>query len=105
MYGVVWQHNTPESGDRRLLPSPESLEDLSTAEEAKKEGIQIHRELAHEHRSVMKPLAIVEISEEMLFSLQGCERIFLPNEDDDGELEFVNISDTQLWTSQPWWRK
>lgn len=105
MYGVVWGHNTPECGNRQLLSAPESLDEITSTDQAKVEGRQILAELAPEHKTAMKPLAVVEVTEEMMFALKGCERVFLPMDEDDGELEFVDVSKTQFWNSQPWWPK
>ena len=99
MYGVVWGHE--DHG--KIMSAPESLEELNTAEDAKKEGLQMLNELPPEHKSIMKPLSIVEVTDEMLYGLKGCERIFLPMNDDDGELEFININATSYWAGQPWW--
>ena len=101
MYGVVWKHE--DHG--KIMSAPESLDELETADDAKKEGLQMLSELPPEHRSIMKPLSIVEVTEDMIFGLKGCERIFLPNADDDGELEFVNVSSTSFWTNHNWWHK
>ena len=105
MYGVVWQHNAPESGSlKKLMSVPEAL-DTKTPEEAKKEGLQILSELPPEQKSAMRPLAVVEVTEQMMSTLNDCEKVFLPNADDDGELEFVDISHTSFWQNQGWWFK
>lgn len=104
-YGVVWLHDAPESGKRKLVSAPEAIE-ASNVNEAKQEGSTILGELSPEHRAVIKPLAVVELNDQMLYGIKGCERIFLPmNDDDDGELEFVDVSQTDYWTSQGWWHK
>lgn len=104
MYGVVWE-DTSGGSIRKLMSSPEALEECASPDQAKNEGRQILSELAPGHKSAMVPLATVEVSEDMHFALSGCERVFLPNNEDDGELEFVDISETSFWIAQPWWLK
>lgn len=104
MYGVVWKDSSGIS-PRKLMSAPESMDDIDTPEKAKNEGRQILSELAPGHKSTILPLATVEVSNDMKFALAGCERVFLPMNDDDGELEFVDISATSFWVSQPWWLK
>jgi hypothetical protein len=104
MYGVVFLHDAPETGARKLVSTPEAIE-AETPEDAKTEGRQILTELAPEHRSVTKPLSIVEISDEMKFGLTGCERVFLTAEEDGEELEFVDVTGTAYWSSQAWWHR
>jgi hypothetical protein len=109
MYGVVFLHSDPDNGKRKLISSPESLE-AESVDEAKKEGSQILEELPPEHRDIIKPLAIVEINDDMKYGLQGCERVFLPMKEEDdggeaGELEFVDVTPTSYWSSQAWWQR
>jgi hypothetical protein len=103
-YGVIWLQDAPETGKRKLISAPESLE-AKTAEEAKKEGMQILTELSPENKEVMKPLSIVEVDDRILYGISGCERIYLTNAEDDGELEFVDISQTDYWSTQGWWHR
>lgn len=106
MYGVVWKDTSGEK-PRKLMSSPEAMEDVDTADKAKDEGRQILAEIAPGHKSTLAVMAVVEVSQDMLYGLQGCERIFLPmNDQNEGsELEFIDVSNAIYWTKQPWWSK
>jgi hypothetical protein len=108
MYAAIFAHADPELGQRKLISVPEAIE-AKTPEEAKKEGLLVLNDLAPEHREIMKPLSIVELSEEMFFSIANCERIHLPMAGEDGlnddELEFVDVSNAVYWQNQPWWSR
>ena len=109
LFGVVWRYETPESGEvLKLLASPESLEGVETPDEAKKEGRQVLAEAAPEQKLCLKPLSVVEVTEQMLEILRDCPLVTVPtydadDENDDNELEFVNVGNTDFWSSQPWW--
>jgi hypothetical protein len=103
MYAAIFLLSQAEGlGSRKLISAPEAIEALDV-DSAKKEGLQILSELAPHNKEVMKPLSIVELSEEMLSGIATCERIYLGNGDDDGDLEFADITDLRYWSSQPWW--
>jgi hypothetical protein len=109
-YGVIWQYTTPENGElKKLMASPGSVLENSSEADAKKEGLQTLQEIAPEQRSCFKPLAIVEVTEEMLSELSGCPEVTMPmvNEDgeEDGELEFIDLRDTEFWAAQSWWHR
>ncbi len=103
-FGVVWEHKSPETGEvRKLISSLESLEGVETVEVAKSEGRVILRELSSEHKISLQPLAVVEISEDMLETLQFCPEVRLPCLEHEEELEFIDVGETEFWVRQPWW--
>jgi hypothetical protein len=105
MFGVVWKDT---SGDqpRKLMSSPESCVGVDSADQAKLVGRHVLADLAPGHKATLGVLAVVEVSQDMLYGLQGCERVHLPMVGDDGdELEFIDVSQAQYWQSQPWWVK
>jgi hypothetical protein len=105
MYGVVFLLTEAESlGPRKLISAPEAIE-AESVDAAKSEGLQILKELAPYNREGLKPLSIVELSNPMLEEISKCERIFLSNEEEDGDLEFADITETSFWVSQPWWHR
>jgi hypothetical protein len=105
MYAVLFLLTQAESlGPRKLISAPEAIE-AADIDSAKKEGLQILNELAPHNREVMKPLSIVELSQDMLNGISSCERLYLTNLDDDGELEFADVTDTQYWINQDWWHR
>lgn len=107
MYTVVWGY-TGDQEPKRLLSSIESIE-AQTPDDAKKEGVLILNDLPPEQRSEMKPLAVVEVTEETLAEFNANGKVFLPMLDEDGEgddeLEFIDITQTTLWAGQPWWHR
>jgi hypothetical protein len=103
MFAAIFLLTQAESlGPRKLISAPEAIS-AEDVDSAKKEGLQILSELASHNREVMKPLSIVELSEDMLNGIAGCERVFLGNTEDDGELEFADVTDAHYWANQPWW--
>lgn len=104
MYGVVWKDTSGDAA-RKLMSAPESMDGIDSPEAAKNEGRQILAEIAPGHKAALTPLATVEVSEDMTYALAGCERVFLPNNEADGELEFVDVSDTSFWAGHSWWVK
>lgn len=102
MYAAIFALTAESIGTRKIISAPEAIE-AENVEEAKKEGLQILRELAPHNREYMKPLSIVELSDDMMTGIAGCERMYLSNVEDDGELEFVDVTDAMYWKSQPWW--
>lgn len=105
-YAVIWLHNAPENGSvRKLMSLPESIQAENDAE-AKREGLAILNELSPEQRSAMKPLAVVEVTDQMLEDFQGCRIVTLPVHDEldaDAELTFVDISEIEHWVAHSWW--
>lgn len=108
MYAAIFLHEDPEIGTRKLISAPESIE-AENPDVAKREGLQILNEIAEEHKIIMRPLSIVELSDDMMTGIAGCERVFLPMTGEDGdngeELEFVDVSQSVYWQSQPWWSR
>lgn len=105
MYAVLFLLSASESlGPRKIISAPEAIE-ADTIDSAKKEGLQILSELPSHNRAVLKPLSIVELSSDMLNDISSCERIYLTNSDDDGDLEFADVTETDYWVSQPWWHR
>lgn len=104
MYAAIFLMTAESLGPRKIISAPEAIE-ATTVEEARKEGLQILNELPPHNREVMKPISIVELSEDMMTGIAGCERLFLSNAEDDGELEFVDVSEATYWQSQPWWSR
>jgi hypothetical protein len=105
-YGVVWNYSSPESGKvSRLMATAEALEETSSPDSAKAEGRLVLAELAPEQKSCMKPLAVVEVTPQMLETLKDCPEIKLPTYEDDEELDFVDVGSTEFWVDQPWWLK
>lgn len=105
MYGVVWKFSTPESGEvRKLMSRPEAMQETTTADEAKNEGRLMLAELCPSYKSAMMPLAIVEVGEEMIETLDGCAIVKMPMVDDEeDDLEFVDVSGVDYWAGQAWW--
>ncbi len=102
-YGIIWRYEGKGSV-QKLVSSPESLE-ASTDTEAKEEGRQILAELSETSRAMMKPLAVVEISEDMLSAISSCDSVWLINSEDDGELEFRDVTELSIWSNHAWWVK
>lgn len=107
-YAVVWKH-TEDAGSRKLMVPPETFAVDDTPEKAKQEGRRILGDLAPEQKTAMGVLAVVEVTDEMVYGLQGCERVFLPmnagDGEEDDELEFIDITQASYWSRYPWWAK
>lgn len=107
-YSVVWKFRPSQGSAKKLISTVEAMEGVDSVEDAKKEGRQILAEVTPGMKGSLSVLAVAEVSDEMMQTIQGCPTVGIPmgtDGDEDDDVEFADITDTEIWLNQGWWHK